>query len=320
MTMIQTHFAALQSGKAAFHEFLLYYKKTGQIVYGFVEGKDDPSFYKGLIESNIPNGWAIQLINAGTKRQVLQICEEMDWSRFPRKRVCFFVDRDLSNFINEGFKNSENIYITDKYSIENEVANCSTLERVIEEVLNITGISPSEFEKIHQLYNDNFEVFCDAMAPIMAQIILWKRESRRPCLDNINMKELFYFSDGKLSLKNEFVQSATRIEFAGKCCCCECSSSDLLSESEHNFRQNNGSKIFIRGKYVLWFFVQFCLNIYESIDKFCTKYSKKPKVRVSIGQTNALVVIGPRVRIPDSLKDFIRHNYVDYIRSMMCTT
>ena len=50
MSMLSIHQAALESSNTVLHEFLLRYKIQGKIVYGFVEGKDDPSFTKVLLK------------------------------------------------------------------------------------------------------------------------------------------------------------------------------------------------------------------------------------------------------------------------------
>ncbi len=116
MAMIQVHAEALESSNAAYHDFLLRYKVNERIVYGFVEGKDDPTFYRSLIEHNLPEGWEVVLIKSGNKDTVLSILEFMDWKRYPPKRVAFFVDRDLSEFFGGQAKVAENLYLTDNYS------------------------------------------------------------------------------------------------------------------------------------------------------------------------------------------------------------
>ena len=120
MTMLQVHADALNSISAAYHEFLLRYKVSANIVYGILEGKEDPMFYRGLIERQLPEGWEVELVPAGCKDNVLRAVDAFDWTRFSPKRICFFVDRDLSDFISEVAVSRENVYVTDNYSIEND--------------------------------------------------------------------------------------------------------------------------------------------------------------------------------------------------------
>ena len=69
MTMLKVHADALNDVNVAYHEFLLNYKASTNIVYGIVEGKEDPMFYIGLIEQQLPEGWEVELVTAGCKKK-----------------------------------------------------------------------------------------------------------------------------------------------------------------------------------------------------------------------------------------------------------
>lgn len=111
MTMLSIHAQALNSNIACYHEFLLRYSQKAKVVYGFVEGKDDPCFYRGFIDMLLPEDWTVELWPAGNKDAVYRIHADFDWVRFSKKRICFFVDRDLSDLIPELLTQDTNIYI-----------------------------------------------------------------------------------------------------------------------------------------------------------------------------------------------------------------
>ncbi|WP_421659383.1 DUF4435 domain-containing protein [Leptothermofonsia sp. ETS-13] len=90
-------------------------------VYGFVEGKDDPVFYRHLIERLFPEGWSVKLIPTGNKQNVLRSFHNINWTNFSKERVCFFIDRDLQDFVTPPLQLENNIYVTDGYSIENSI-------------------------------------------------------------------------------------------------------------------------------------------------------------------------------------------------------
>ena len=117
MSMVHVHDDALASKVESYHEFLTRYSKTAKVVYGFVEGKDDLSYYQGFVDQILPDDWEVELWPAGNKNRVYGIYKDLDWRRFPKKRVCFFVDRDLSDLIPEKLVTDINIYVTDDYSI-----------------------------------------------------------------------------------------------------------------------------------------------------------------------------------------------------------
>jgi len=317
MDMKEIHKAALKSPTVAYHLFLQCYRTGEKIVYGFVEGKDDPSFYRGLIENNLSDGWDVKLIRSGNKAGVLETFDKMDWSRFPKKRVCFFVDRDLSEFLGEDTCSNENLYVTDNYSIENEVVNFKTMERVLDEVLGVTDLNPTEFELIRDLFESNQEAFSEAMAPVMAQILLWKRAGANVSLNNIKPKDFFIFEKGEIGLKPSFNSPEKRVLHAASRVGAPQDGDKEIADAEAEFRGKQGLEKYIRGKYLLWFFVQCAKEIHKVTPALCCETHKVvPKVHIELGVKNAIVVIAPRVRCPTSLKTFLEYNYGSYIKGV----
>jgi len=311
--MLELHAAALNSGNGVYHEFLIRYRKNSQIVYGIVEGKDDPVFYQGIIESFLPTGWDVQLIASGNRNNVLSALADFDWSRYPRKRICFFVDRDLSMFRVVPDPIQDNLYVTEKYSIENEAANFGTVQRVLHEVLNISAISVDDANAMRIAFEENFDFFLEAMVPIMCQIVVWQRSGKRPVLDKINPKDLFYFASGKILAKDGFDTLAKRLLYVSEKVGCDLCSEATLRQTEEEFRRLGGKERYIRGKYVLWFVVEMSLEFHREIKRFSSRYQASPKVKLSMGQNNAMSVMGPRIRCPDSLSDFLRRSYCEFI-------
>lgn len=316
MGMLEIHAKALNSSNVPYHEFLLSYKTNAFAVYGFVEGKDDPSFYRGIIKNYLPSGWNVELIRAGNKDKVLETLDGMDLSRFPKKRVCFFVDRDLSDFLGEEQPSAENLYVTDNYSIENDAITFETMQCILEDILDITKLKPTETETIKELFHSNLNTFRESMAPVMSQILIWRRNGGEINLNNVQPRKLFKFVEGKIDLEEKFTAPISRIEYAGKCVNATIATDDELREIEAEFRSKQGIEKFIRGKYLLWFFVECALQIHSAIPKFCANHSTAPKMRLSLGFCNAMVTIAPRVRCPDTLRRFVEFNYLEYIKEV----
>jgi hypothetical protein len=72
MDMLNVHAAALANGKIAYHEFLLCYRAGQKLVYGMVEGKDDPCFYRGIIDQILPQGWRLGSLGPGASGRFSQ--------------------------------------------------------------------------------------------------------------------------------------------------------------------------------------------------------------------------------------------------------
>lgn len=317
MTMLEIHTEALTEVGSTYHEFLLRYKAHGKVVYGFVEGNDDPLFYRGLIEHFLPAGWCVELIKASGKKNLIAAYEYFDWTRFSLKRVCFFLDRDLSSFVEEKDLCGENVYVTDSYSIENEFADFGVFKRVLSEVLNIDDLTEGEWLGIKEKFDTGLAFFLENMVPVMAQIILWRRQGVSSCLDNIKLKNIFEIENGGLKVKGGLEGRMAKIEEIARLVKEKASKEDELESVEQEFLSNEGAKKFVRGKYVLWFFVELALDIYRSISNLVARLSKPPKISITIGAGNAMVFVAPRLRCPESLKEFIERTYCIFIRQIM---
>lgn len=314
MTMLEIHQTAIQEITPVFHEFIARYSKRKKTVYGFVEGKDDPSFYRGFIEQNIPQDWSVEIWMAGNKDKVIQLNSDFDWERFPKNRVAFFIDRDLSCFLGEELPYEENVYITDQYSIENDVVNRSTCDRIITEICNLTGLCPDERDGLLELFEEQKNVFLDSIAPVMSWIIYWKRSGEKPCLNDICMKHLFSVHAGKLQHNPNPKGNESFCDYIHSQCNIRYDSNVDISAVEDEFRESDRFKYFGRGKYMLWFLVEFALSVHRDIAELKLSVSKSPKMNISLSQSNGVLLIAPRARIPNSLKSFLERTYCNYLQ------
>lgn len=312
MDMLQLHAEALQSTATAYHEFLLRYRASHSVVYGFVEGKEDPMFYRGLIEQALPAGWEVELIPSGNRDNVLSSLAEFDWTKYSKKRICFFVDRDLTEFVGTKNQAIENLYITDNYSIENEAMTFGTYRRILEEVFNIGGLKPADVEKLKDIFDKNLSLFQKCLHPIMAQIIIWQRAGLRPTLNDIDIRPLFEFTEGLAKISPAFLASNSRAAHAAGCVGLAPSPEGDRLAVESEFEEKQGLTRFIRGKYTLWFLVESVTKAHQSVHKLFPAFTAPPKVRISLGQKNAMVVVAPRVRCPQSLKEFFSSGFVAF--------
>ncbi len=313
MNMLGIHASALESFTVAYHDFLYQYRRDDQIVYGFVEGRDDPSFYRGFISGMLPDGWKVKLIISGNKNNVFRVFDEMDWSRFPKKRLCFFVDRDLSMFLDEETRSGDNLYITDNYSIENEAVNFETMEVVLADIFGVNDLHPAEIDLIRKLFEANLRTFVESMAPVMAQILLWRKAGIDVSLSNIDPKEYFKFERSQIRLKEGYNSQVERIRYAAKRVSAPMSEESEIAKVESDFRRLHGLEKYIRGKYLIWFFIQCLKEIHKAIPDLCSRYQRAPKVHIDLSVANVMTVIAPRVRCPSSLRSFLENNFVSYV-------
>jgi hypothetical protein len=320
--MKRVHEDALKSGMPAFHEFMQAYRGSAREVYAFVEGKDDPLFYRGFIEGIIDPSWRVRFISAGGKRAVREAYADMDWERFSKQRVCFFVDRDLSDFTGDVIQAAPNMYVTDMYSIENEVLNSQALLRVLSEVFDV-NLNHEDEEKIVNLYFDNLLEFTERMVPLTAQIVLWRMggdDSYRPNLKNLKMNSLFCFKDSKLSLVDTEGGMQSFLSLCSAQVQCPLHGQQERAAVEVMLRAVYPPYRTVRGKYVFWFFSVSVIDIHSNIHLLTGSFQAPPKPRYTFNSGTALGLVAPRLRAPDSLRTFVASNFCAYISSVADAT
>lgn len=316
MDILATLAEAKASPNVPYHEFISQYSSYKKIIFGFIEGKDDPSFYKNFIDSRLPRHWNSCLIQAGNKKQVIEIYSRLKWSSYKRNQVLFFVDRDLSDYIDEQVPTAKNIYITDGYSIENSILSPDTFERGLRELLGFSDISRREMERLKDVFLTQREFFYTLMIPVMSQILFWRMNGIKvKDLDEIKIKHFIRFEkeklifisrpDGFKSFRGYLVKKCNpTIRQYGKK-----AAKESIFCGIPNWSKN------IRGKYALAFLVGFMNHIQKNWQDFgLTKAPTKPLA--NLHANNAIAHLGTRTRIPESLDLFLQNTMMRYIKQL----
>jgi hypothetical protein len=310
-SMLEVHRQAIEDVDEAYHYFLWIYRKDAQCVYGFVEGKDDPLLYRHLIENQLPEGWSVKLIISGNKQKVLRSFQGVNWTDFQKERICFFIDRDLQDFLASPPQVDTNIYVTDGYSIENSIFQVQLFNGVLSDVYQISLLDPNEEDMIQRIIQENMEKFFETIMPLMGQILLWRRLGYKANLSNLKLDHIFSFSEA-IFVPNE---RNVLLEIASKQIgCALCDDNDVVA-AEGEIRSHAKPWTMVRGKYVLWFFIKQCEAAWEAIPKLLARFPDKPKKQIAWGVSNAMVVLATRARIPESLRDFVEQNYLTFINT-----
>lgn len=232
---------------------------------------------------------------------------------FAKKRICFFVDRDLDDYLGKQPPTEENIYTTDGYSIENSIFDSQLLLNVLSDVYQVTLLSPAEENRVLDILSRNLQAFANAMIPVMAQILLWRRSKvePEPNLKNFKLDGLFEFQNHELipNPRDSLLLSASRHTGA------KLSPQEELISAEREFYGCPNLVMAIRGKYIAWFMVKQCEDLWANITEILVRFVSKPKKRIEFGHKNANVIYAPRARIPESLSCFLDSNYQDFILS-----
>lgn len=306
---LDIHSQALDSITSTYHEFLGRFSQISKKVFGFVEGKDDLSFYQGFAEQVIPEDWQVELWPVGNKDKVLELYSTFNWDRFSRHQVVFFIDRDFSNILEEVLPTEENIFITEGYSIENYVVKRETCDRLLCELFNLSTIPKTEKDNILDLFDEQLELFATKLIPVMARILTWKKSGEKPCLNDILMKHIFSVSNGKIETIQHPKGRANIQEYIHSQCNIPMDNTIDISPTIDQIRSQNNVLMLTRGKYLLWFLVEFSSSIHRDINRFSSTITSPPKLHVKISQANANTLVAPRARIPKHLKEFLQKTF-----------
>lgn len=312
------HKRALGEKSGSYHEFLIGYSKSDQVIYGFVEGKYDPSYYRGVIDRVIPEDWSVRLFPAGCKKQVYSIYRKLDWRIFKKRRICFFVDRDLSGIIPQKYPEDINIFVTPKYSIENHFDSRNTCDRILTEIFCLSSATNKELSEILDLYEKQRESFFIMMIPIMGRVLTWRmHETFNKVdfdlkLDELKMQKFFEFNQGVIIQRPLPDGHQTIDSFVHYLCSMDPDKIDDIQPALEVFSLKKNYRNFIRGKQLMWFILEFCKSIHADCVGLFSAIGEKPRPLVDLGLKNAVAVLGPRVVPPKSLSDFLKDNYAEY--------
>lgn len=271
-------------------------------IYFIVEGKDDIPYYKTKANGYIDDEWNLVCINARNRKNVIKVYKEIDWTIYSKNRIAFFVDRDLSDYTGEETPTDDNVYITDAYSIENTLCTYDTFIQTMKFYYELEDADTSEEKALLDYYNDcwtQFELFA---VPIMGKILLWKKNGVNGNYANFRIQSIFSIENMQLKLKNEYDDIDKVIEYLSKQSNVNYVDEDLSIYIDELKSIHNPYE-FIRGKYVMAFFV--CLINYaaSNIDTILIK-RKKIKNSLCLGYEDCIFKLCGIMKIPISLRSF----------------
>lgn len=285
------------------------------VCYGFVEGKDDPSFYRTKIKQYIPEeGW-IKFFPCGGKSTVKYTYERLnERGLLSNKRIIFFIDRDISDIVlDNDLIISDLVYITDYYSIENSIVSFTAIIDTLQDVMGFSLLSANDINIIKGLYESQIQVFQSLMLPIMANICYWKRNGINGNYHNYCINKLFSILNGCIHLilspmeqLQNFYQSSG-VDFY------ENYDSTRVGAELNLIIEKKAESAIIRGKYLSQFFVMFCNSIFSDCNKL--KINKSHKGRL-LGNNDIMQVTAPRTHTPKSLAEFITSTISQYYQSI----
>ena len=281
------------------HQFKILYDPDLDSFHFFFEGEEDSLFYMPEARRRI-EGKDVYLYDCGGKKNVINVRDSLNADEYITENCLYFVDRDFDDLLECQVFVDESTYITDNYSIENDISCIYTVEVILLDLLHVSRANP-EFESILAFVKQAFDLFYIEVRSLIAWILAAKQDGCSPNLNNtLGLKGILSFSDGKPILSSAgFAEFKRKVVVNGR----------LPSLSAvirwHRCLVPLAPKTWLRGKYEIWFF-QFALLAALEVANERRTAAKQRKIRIpsSICEGRIFEALGGRVPPPVSLLAF----------------
>jgi hypothetical protein len=318
MSFLDTLVEAAEIPEAAYIKYLQQYKFEEDGVHIFLEGVDDQSFYTNYIETLLPEEQEIFYYICDGKDNVYQNYSDINWSKFNKSRTLFFTDKDFDDILNISRSIDDNIFVTKYYSIENYLVKDDVLVRFLKEVCSIRDIAT--IDEIVNTFKEQLNVFSELMISISAWLIYVREEGFDTNFNNIDISNLFEISNDFQIKKLVNSKYGSAYDYL-----CKSTSANhpfdytRILNIARNLSNLGEPKVYLRGKYELWFMFIFCKKVIEIIvpklNKGIKQHNRSNKTKITkcnihieLKEQNILQITAPRVKIPKEVKEFISKN------------
>lgn len=317
MSFLQILIDSAEIPEAEYIKFLNQYNFNKINYHIFYEGEEDKSFYNNFIESKISEDIINYYICTG-KDNLYKIYSDINWSSFNKHRVLFFTDKDFDEFIGANRVSDENIFVTKTYSIENYLVSSKLFKRVLDEMLNIKD--EEVINKLEIKFSNQLGIFAELLIPLTSWLIFVRKNKFNVNFNNIDLSNILRLSDDFEIVKKINSKYCSTFNYL----CLSTNSShpfdfSVIMQIARELKIINNHKVFIRGKFELWFLYIFCKKITTHVIpelnkkiKIENQENKKRKtlckVHIEIKEQNILSLIAPRVKIPTEIETFLNYN------------
>jgi hypothetical protein len=289
----------------AFHQFMLNYRARHKHIHAFFEGDDDSSIYCDFIRKVNPGQLQLYIYYCGGKTGVFDTYAILHRQNNYKTITLFFVDKDLSDLIPETNLIASNIFITKYYSIENYLVTEEMVRIILIELLHFRN-ADDDIDRIKTQFKKSLKSFYDAALPLMAWILHQNRIKSRPNLQGINCDNIFGISadfditsieiSKLIPLIDKYCNTKTPASFFGEY-------PKLITELPLN-----NAKIWVRGKFELWFLVKFINVLVVRFNENSKSAFARIKMLTPLNTNNAIEILGPRLSMCKDIEGFLAVN------------
>lgn len=308
MSILQVLEESLASDAPAYMEFLYRYNPKKKQVFAFYEGDEDSSFYHQILERNIKPGFELEEIVAGCKNNVLKLSREFNWAIYNKQQILFFVDRDLSFWLNENIEYDDNVFVTDGYSVENYIVCPQSFRILLQMFKGFARASKFEIDNMVATYISLEKKFSEIMVPVMARAIVAKRHDKSINLTDYKISKNLQFSIMGTQIAIMLSDDESCFEKWGICAKYENEVDNQIKDILQNIEQYS-----VRGKWSLYFMAELGEYMRLHADNFAPSLESKGKIppTCAIASSQCLPALAPHcnTKTPERLQHFLSNTY-----------
>ena len=214
----------------------------------------------------------------------------------------YFIDKDVDDLVGQAVPSGDDIFCTAYYSIENYLVSPEMLDVVWNELLRLPDEDIGR-NMARRRFVTEYSKFVRVMRVMMAWIIKRRRDGERIQLNDVDLRRYLGVSE-ELGVKRR--RGAWR-KFRTRC------GQQIGGNEWREVRRvaeelrDCSAKVYLRGKFELWFFVRFVERLAEGMRKRGPKQTR-PKSPVTLTLGNAVVVLGARWSVDASLEAFLNRH------------
>ena len=279
---------------AVWHFFQISLKSRKFDYYVAVEGEEDDVFYSKFLDSRFPHK-KFRTILCNGKNGVMALKFKILETYGTLRNVFFFVDSDHDAFLKK-VRCPDNTFFTCGYAVENYFLDSSVVLSGIRKHFRLSQ-SDELFEDIRKEFETDLKLFEARAKSFMAYVIALRVNGQNPSLDEVDFHSIFVLVDGKMRRKS--IDCTELLEAA------KVSHLDTAEVFRHARNLRNVQPfIFVRGKLVAQFILQFCRKLEKRFESREKLNGMPLKSDFDFGRKNLISVFVDFVKPPIPLVKF----------------
>jgi len=293
---------SLKKGKqVTYLSFLQSLNKNNPAVHVFYEGKTDNSFYGSIIRRELCEQVTIKTYVCGNKKEVLMTREKLACRKYSKDSLLFMVDKDIDDIIPIDIEEHTDVHTTSCYSVENYLVTSDIFEQACSEFLKL-DVGNEQLLHLKNKFITAHEKYCNSLKLVMAWVLSCRRLNLKPTLSEIKMSDIINIDD-ELDIHEKFNENEL-FNYLNKKSNVQVSIfSNYVNDLKEELSLINSEK-YLRGKYHLWFLVEFFDKSKHALE---VANGSKIKLHFNLNIATALDILGPRIRTPKSISDFCKN-------------